>query len=43
MRRWKLVHATEELKVIDTIINILLDNENDPSEVTVKFLYYEKE
>jgi len=43
MRRWKLVHKTEDMKVIETAINIYLDNEEEPTNVLVRFAYYEKE
>lgn len=42
MRRWKLVHETEDLKVIETIINIFLDDEDNPTTVSVRFAYHEQ-
>jgi hypothetical protein len=43
MRRWKLVHQTEDMKVIESVVNIYLDNEAEPTTVMVRFAYYEKE
>jgi len=43
MRRWKLVHETEDIKVIETIINIYIDDEDNPTNVLVRFAYFEKE
>jgi len=42
MRRWKLVHEIEDLKVLETVINIFLDDEDNPTTVSVRFAYYEK-
>jgi hypothetical protein len=43
MRRWKLIHKTEDIKVIETIINIFIDDEDNPTNVQVRFSYYNKE
>jgi hypothetical protein len=43
MRRWKLVHKTENIKVIETMINIYLDDEDNPTTVAVRFAYFEQE
>jgi hypothetical protein len=43
MRRWKVVHDTEDLKVLETVINIFIDNEDEPTTVSVRFAYYEAE
>jgi hypothetical protein len=43
MRRWKLINQTEDIKVIETIINIFIDNEDEPTNVSVRFAYYNKE
>lgn len=40
LRRWKLVHQTEDLKVIETSVNIILTEENEP-QILVRYSYYE--
>lgn len=42
MRRWKVVHKTEDLKVIETVVNIILNDDDNPSQVLVRYAYYEK-
>jgi hypothetical protein len=41
LRRWKLVHKTEDLKIIETSVNIILTEENEP-QILVRYSYYEK-
>ncbi len=43
LRRWKLVHQTEDIKVIETVINVYLDDEDNPTNVLVRFAYYQKD
>lgn len=42
LRRWKLVHQIEDIKVIETIINVYLDDEDNPTNVLVRFAYFER-
>jgi hypothetical protein len=42
LRKWKLVHQLEDIKIIETQINIYFDNNQNPSEVIVRFSYYER-
>jgi hypothetical protein len=43
VRRWKLVHKTEDIKVIETVVNIYLDDEDNPTNVLARFAYHEKD
>lgn len=43
MRRWKLVHQTEDIKIVETAINIFIDDEDNPTNVSVRFAYHDKE
>jgi hypothetical protein len=43
VRRWKLVHATEDLKVLETMVNIILDETDGAGQVLVRYAYYVKE
>jgi len=43
LRRWKLVHAIEDIKILETMINVYLDDDDNPSQVMVRYSYYERE
>ena len=43
LRRWKLVHETEDLKVIETDVSIYYDNIDEPTGIITRFSYYNKE
>jgi hypothetical protein len=43
LRRWKLVHKTEDLKVIETDVSIYYDNMDEPTGIIARFSYYNKE
>lgn len=43
VRRWKLVHQTEDIKVIETMVNIILDETEGAEQILVRYSYYEKE
>lgn len=43
MRRWKLIHKTEDLKVLETMVNIILDETEGAEQILVRYAYYEKE
>jgi hypothetical protein len=42
LRRWKLIHKSEDLKIVESQINIYFDDKNNPSQVIVRFQHYEK-
>lgn len=43
LRRWKLVHQTEDLKVIETMVNVIYDETEGAEQILVRYSYYEKE
>jgi hypothetical protein len=43
MRRWKLVHRTEDLKIIESVVNIFYDDEANPTQIITRFAYFEME
>ena len=43
LRRWKLVHKTEDIKVIETMINVILDDTEGAEQILVRFSYYDKD
>jgi hypothetical protein len=43
LRKWKLAHKTEDIKLMESMINIYLDDEDNPTTVMVRFAYYSKE
>jgi hypothetical protein len=43
VRRWKLVHATEDLKVLETTVNIIHDETEGAEQILVRYSYYEKD
>ena len=43
MRRWKLVHKIEDIKILETVINIYIDSEDKPTTVSVRFAYHERD
>jgi hypothetical protein len=40
--RWKLVHKEEDLKIIESMVNIIIPDEEYPNDVYVRFSYYDK-
>lgn len=42
LRRWKLVHKTEDLKIVESVVNVYLDDTENPTNVSVRFAYYER-
>jgi hypothetical protein len=42
LRRWKLVHQTEDLKIIDTVVNIIFDETEGAEQILVRYNFYEK-
>jgi hypothetical protein len=42
MRRWKLTHEKEDIKILETVINIFIDDVDNPTTVNVRFAYYEQ-
>jgi len=42
LRRWKFIHKIEDLKIVETSVNIYFDNNQKPTEVIVRFSNYEK-
>jgi hypothetical protein len=43
LRRWKLVHQTEDLKIVETMVNIIFDETEGAEQILVRFSYYERE
>ena len=43
VRRWKLVHKTEDIKVVETIVNIILDETEGAEQILVRFAYHDKD
>ena len=43
VRRWKLVHRTEDMKVIETSVNIILNEEGNDPQILIRYSYYDKE
>lgn len=43
VRRWKLVHKIEDIKVVETVVNIFLDDDENPTTVSARFAYHDKD
>jgi hypothetical protein len=43
LTKWKLVHTTEDLKVVECIVNVFMDNEDEPTQIISRFSYVERE
>lgn len=43
VRRWKLVHQSEDIKVIESMVNIIFDKTEGAEQILVRYSYYEKE
>jgi len=43
LRRWKLVHTTEDLKVVETMVNVIFDETEEAEQILVRYSYYERE
>lgn len=41
LRRWKLVHKTEDIKILETMVNIIFDETEGAEQILVRFSYYE--
>jgi hypothetical protein len=42
LRRWKVVHESEDLKVVESEVNIFFDDIDEPTQIVTRFAYYEK-
>jgi len=43
VQRWKLIHKSEDIKVVETSVNIILDETEGAEQVLVRYSYYDKE
>jgi hypothetical protein len=43
LRRWKVVHESEDLKVVESEVNVFFDDIDEPSQIVTRFAYYNKE
>ena len=43
LHRWKLVHKTEDIKILETMVNIIFDETEGAEQILVRFNYHEKE
>jgi len=42
MRKFKSVHVTEDLKVIESVISVIIPDEEYPNDIYIRNAYYEE-
>jgi len=43
LTKWRLVQSPEDLKVVESIVNVFVDNEDEPTQIISRFSYVERE